>query len=200
MKKHLEVDFKSEIFEGQSLGGISLESDISLIRNSSQFRYSFGYEIDQSVDRFLAVSLKFKSHFVTIKLNCEFSKIQSLTASKGYQGSWKGIFTPCNFRLSDLIKYDWTFEHMTEGLITSEKNKGIGFAIPDHMEDDYGVKSQVFEVSKILDFNDFEVEDIVVFPEFIGTRNNWDFYEAYIWDDNIRQRRKNDRIQQGFLL
>lgn len=200
MKKYLEVNSAAEIIEGESLGGISLSSNITLIRNSSQFRYSLGYDIDQNVDHFLVISLKFNSHFITLKLSCEFSKIQSLTASKGYQGAWKGVFTPGGFCLSDLIKYDWTFEHMTEGLITSEKYKGIGFVIPDHMEDDFGIKSQVLEVDKILDFKDFEVENIIVFPEFIGDKNNWDFYDAYIWDNNIRQKRKKDRVNRKFLL
>jgi hypothetical protein len=106
----------------------------------------------------------------------------------GYAGDWNG-FMPGKFRLSDILKFDNSFEHMTRGLITSEKFMGIGFEVSEKYENKYHFLEEVYEVKTILQQEDILISSIIIFPEFIGKDRFWDFYEPYIWDDYISNSR-----------
>ena len=102
MEKVLELNTNADIIEGASIGGVSLFTEAEVVRRTSQFRKSIDYNIKESVDRYLVLSLEFINHFITLKFSCESAEIHSLVASPGYCGGWKETFIPGQFRLSQL--------------------------------------------------------------------------------------------------
>ena len=189
MKNCLKIDNTLKIIEGVSIGGIDFTLNLDTLKYTSKFRISCGYEIILSISNDLILSINFISEKVTIYYDLEFGKVSKIKASNGYVGSWNNRFIVGKFRLSDILEFDWTFEQMTPGMITSEKFKGIGFLVPDYIKEFTDFEGKGKGVSEMVKTNDFVIEDIVIFSKTIGDKNLWEFYEPFVLDKNIQKLR-----------
>ena len=188
-------DINADIIEGQSLSDIQLDMDILVLRD--WFRSPSNFQQISKIEGRTNFNILLKINAFCLEVEVDFlsQSICMLKALKGYKGKWRQSFQPGGFTLIDLLRFDWTFEHMSRGLIMSENYKGIAFAVPEQFEDDFHFLERVSTTYEMVQARNFLIDEIVIFPEFIGNKRAWDVYEPFIWDKQLREfRMENKRL------
>lgn len=186
-------NLSADIIEGGSLGGIQLDMDIFVLRD--WLRSPSNFQNISKIEGKTNLNILFRINASCVQVEVDFlsQTICELRALNGYKGKWRHLFQPGNFNLIDLLRFDWTFEHMSRGLIMSEHYKGIAFAVPEQFEDDFHFLERVSTTYEMAQAENFLIGEIVIFPEFIGNKRLWDVYEPYIWEQQLKEFRTENK-------